>query len=90
MSYTRLISLKIDGYFLFQEEMDDCLVIIFIAETDPENVFQISSEIQGQFSKHLESGTLPFLGCYHTVNKVLTILYGTLFFSLIPLDQWST
>jgi hypothetical protein len=42
--------------------MDDCLVIIFIAETDPENVFQISSEIQGQFSKHLESGTRPFTG----------------------------
>jgi hypothetical protein len=40
-----------------QEEMDDCLVIVFIAETDAENVYQISSEIQSQFNKHLESGS---------------------------------
>jgi len=36
-----------------QDEMDDCLIIIFIAETDPDYVYQISSDIQKQFQKHL-------------------------------------
>ena len=33
--------------------MDDTLIIIFIAETDPDYVYQISSDIQKQFQKHL-------------------------------------
>ena len=33
--------------------MDDSLIIIFIAETDPDYVYQISSDIQKQFQKHL-------------------------------------
>ena len=47
------------------EEMEDTLIIIFIAETDPDSVFQISSDVQKQFHqvrnqeiknlKHLES-----------------------------------
>ena len=39
--------------FFFKDEMDDCLIIIFIAETDPDYVYQISSDIQKQFQKHL-------------------------------------
>ena len=31
------------------EEMEDTLIIIFIAETDPDSVFQISSDVQKQF-----------------------------------------
>ena len=31
------------------EEMADTLIIIFIAETDPDSVFQISSDVQKQF-----------------------------------------
>ena len=33
--------------------MEDTLIIIFIAETDPDYVYQISSEVQRQFQKHL-------------------------------------
>ena len=33
------------------EEMADTLIIIFIAETDPDSVFQISSDVQKQFHK---------------------------------------
>ena len=33
--------------------MNDSLIIIFIAETDPDYVYQISSDIQKQFQKHL-------------------------------------
>ena len=36
-----------------KEEMEDSLVIIFIAETEPEDVYLISQEIQKQFNKHL-------------------------------------
>ena len=31
------------------EEMEDTLIIIFIAETDPDSVYQISSDVQKQF-----------------------------------------
>ena len=42
--------------FLFlQQEMEDTLIVIFIAETDPEYVYQISSDVQKQFQKHLGS-----------------------------------
>ena len=58
--------------------MDDCLVIIFIAETDAENVFQISSEIQSQFSKHLESG--------RTKIPVHTFLFSLLSKGAAPSD----
>ena len=33
--------------------MGDTLIIIFIAETEPDYVYQISSEVQKQFQKHL-------------------------------------
>ena len=33
--------------------MDDSLIIIFIAETDPDYVYQIGSDIQKQFQKQL-------------------------------------
>merc|ERR1719308_676154 len=41
--------------------MDDSLIIIFIAETDPDYVYQISSDIQKQFQKHLESGLMEVI-----------------------------
>jgi len=44
-----------------QDEMDDSLIIIFIAETDPDYVYQISSDIQKQFQKHLESGLMEVI-----------------------------
>jgi len=44
-----------------KDDMDDTLVIIFIAETDPDNVYQITSEIQGQFTQHLTSGLLEVI-----------------------------
>lgn len=43
------------------EEMADTLIIIFIAETDPDSVFQISSDVQKQFHKHLESGLMEVI-----------------------------
>ena len=33
--------------------MDESLIVIFIAETDPDFVYQISAEVQKQFQKHL-------------------------------------
>ena len=33
--------------------MEDTLIVIFIAETDPDYVYQISSDVQKQFQKHL-------------------------------------
>jgi len=44
-----------------KEEMEDSLVIIFIAETEPEDVYLISQEIQKQFNKHLETGLLEII-----------------------------
>ena len=35
--------------------MEDTLIVIFIAETDPDYVYQISSDVQKQFQKHLGS-----------------------------------
>ena len=43
------------------EEMEDSLIIIFIAETDPDSVFQISSDIQKQFHQHLDSGLMEVI-----------------------------
>jgi len=43
------------------EEMEDTLIIIFIAETDPDSVFQISSDVQKQFHQHLESGLMEVI-----------------------------
>ena len=37
----------------FQDEQDDSLIVIFIAETDPDYVYQISAEVQKQFQKYL-------------------------------------
>ena len=33
--------------------MEDVLIVIFIAETDPDYVYQISADVQKQFQKHL-------------------------------------
>ena len=33
--------------------MSDSVIVIFIAETDPDYVYQISAEVQKQFQKHL-------------------------------------
>jgi len=44
-----------------ENEMRDTLVVVFIAETDPDNVYQVMSEIQGQFSKQLEEGVLDVI-----------------------------
>ena len=33
--------------------MEDTLIVIFIAEVDPDYVYQISAEVQKQFQKHL-------------------------------------
>ena len=33
--------------------MEDTLIVIFIAEIDPDYVFQISSEVEKNFQKHL-------------------------------------
>jgi hypothetical protein len=33
------------------DEMEDSLIIIFIAETDPDSVYQISNDVQKQFSQ---------------------------------------
>ena len=33
--------------------MEDTLIVIFIAETEPDYVYQISSDVQKQFQKHL-------------------------------------
>ena len=59
------------------EEMEDTLIIIFIAETDPDSVYQISSDVQKQFHQarnrqkicskyfydpqHLESGLMEVI-----------------------------
>lgn len=43
------------------DEMEDSLIIIFIAETDPDSVYQISSDVQKQFSQHLESGLMEVI-----------------------------
>lgn len=44
-----------------QDEMNDSLIIVFIAETEPDFVYQISSDIQKQFQKHLESGLMELI-----------------------------
>ena len=33
--------------------MSDSVIVIFIAETDPDYVYQISAEVQKQFQTHL-------------------------------------
>ena len=33
--------------------MEDTLIVIFVAELDPDYVFSISSEVKKQFRKHL-------------------------------------
>ena len=40
-------------YANFQDDQDDSLIVIFIAETDPDYVYQISAEVQKQFQKYL-------------------------------------
>ena len=41
-------------YFVFsQDDLQDTLIVIFIAETDPDYVYQISADVQKQFQKHL-------------------------------------
>ena len=44
---------RLRNLFHFQEDMDESLIVIFIAETDPDFVYQISAEVQKQFQKHL-------------------------------------
>jgi len=44
-----------------KEDMDESLIVIFIAETDPDFVYQISAEVQKQFQKHLDSGLLEII-----------------------------
>jgi len=44
-----------------EEEMQDTLIVIFIAETDPAFVYEISADIQKQFNTHLESGLLEVI-----------------------------
>ena len=41
------------SHCIVQQEMGDTLIIIFIAETEPDYVYQISSEVQKQFQEHL-------------------------------------
>ena len=40
-------------FVLSQDDLQDTLIVIFIAETDPDYVYQISADVQKQFQKHL-------------------------------------
>ena len=40
-------------FYICQEDLEDTLIVIFIAETDPDYVYQISADVQKQFQKHL-------------------------------------
>jgi len=42
-------------------EMADSLIVVFIAETDPAFVYDITKDVQKQFSIHLESGLLEVI-----------------------------
>jgi len=44
-----------------KQEMEDTLIVIFIAETEPDYVYQISSDVQKQFQKHLDSGLIEII-----------------------------
>jgi len=44
-----------------KEDMEDVLIVIFIAETDPDYVYQISADVQKQFQKHLDSGLIEII-----------------------------
>ena len=39
--------------YFSQDDLEDTLIVIFIAETDPDYVYQISADVQKQFQKHL-------------------------------------
>ena len=44
--------------------MEDTLIVIFIAEVDPDYVYQISAEVQKQFQKHLGEMILYFIAFF--------------------------
>ena len=53
------------------EEMEDTLIIIFIAETDPDSVYQISSDVQKQFHQARNRQKTPKI-CSKYFYDVLT------------------
>ena len=50
--------------------MEDTLIVIFIAETDPDYVYQISSDVQKQFQKHLGSNYIGDMETQTTTKVV--------------------
>jgi len=61
-----------------ENEMQDSLVVVFIAETDPDNVYQVMSEIQSQFSKYMEDGALDVISPPSEYYPDMTSLRKTL------------
>ncbi|XP_066956391.1 alpha-1,3-mannosyl-glycoprotein 4-beta-N-acetylglucosaminyltransferase A isoform X6 [Macrobrachium rosenbergii] len=43
------------------EEMDECIIVVFVAEWDLDYVHQVASQIERQFPEHLESGLLEVI-----------------------------
>lgn len=44
-----------------KDDLQDTLIVIFIAETDPDYVYQISADVQKQFQKHLDTGLIEII-----------------------------
>jgi len=65
-----------------QEEMDDALVVVFVAESEPDAVQKVASELQSQFSVHLDSGLLevisPHAEFYPNLNQLRQTLGDTM------------
>ncbi|XP_064104002.1 LOW QUALITY PROTEIN: alpha-1,3-mannosyl-glycoprotein 4-beta-N-acetylglucosaminyltransferase A-like [Macrobrachium nipponense] len=43
------------------EEMEECIIVVFVAEWDLDYVHQVASQIERQFPEHLESGLLEVI-----------------------------
>ena len=67
--------------------MEDTLIVIFIAETDPEYVYQISSDVQKQFQKHLGINYSRLLSCYRRQLKWYSLQIRALLKLFPPLES---
>ncbi len=47
---------------LSPEEASDCLVIVFVADTDPEFVSAITSDVRREFGPQIDSGLIEVSG----------------------------
>ena len=46
---------------LSPEESRDCLIIIFVAETEKDFVAGVANEIKGSFGEHVQSGLIEVI-----------------------------